>query len=144
MNIRQKKKAVKRKIKQKKPLTKTEFAWMEKYYSKAAACIYSAMLKVSMSVNKLAEGLKPSIEAFNELAKKIKAMQNENPLLQPNTEPFECENGKRYAVKLGSPAQCLVCKNCSDVFYDENGPYMWICKFKIQDKANCKKFELES
>lgn len=37
---------------------------------------------------------------------------------------FECENGKKYTVGKG---MCLSCKNCSDVFYDEYGPYICFC-----------------
>lgn len=41
---------------------------------------------------------------------------------------FKCDNGNVYICK---DRTCLVCANCTDIFWDyTNGPYMVICKIR--------------
>ena len=54
---------------------------------------------------------------------------------------FECENGKIYGCK---PPHCLVCKHCTDILYDWNVPYLFLCDIgENNDNHDCKLFELE-
>lgn len=67
MNIRQKKKTVKRKVAQRKRMTKTEYYWMEKYYSKLHAAVYKMTFEISIAVGKCLSGIKQAAEAFKQL-----------------------------------------------------------------------------
>ena len=56
---------------------------------------------------------------------------------------FECENGSVYAC---APPCCLICKKCTDIYWDyTNGPYMCMCK-ELYDNSNrdCDMFELDA
>lgn len=53
---------------------------------------------------------------------------------------YDGENFKCFA-----PDQCcLFCKKCSDVFYDFQGPYMFICvEGRLGGFSTCEAFEME-
>ena len=58
---------------------------------------------------------------------------------------YECENGTVYCVYRNTK-HCLICKHCTDVFYDyTNGPYMFFCGIDedTDECINCNSFELE-
>lgn len=57
---------------------------------------------------------------------------------------FECENGKLYGIPKDKKC-CLICKHCTDLFYDyTNGPYMFFCELDedTDECDNCESFEL--
>jgi len=45
-------------------------------------------------------------------------------------------------IPLCKPGDCLICRFCSDVFLDWNGPYAVVCRFGRHD-GNCKSFMLD-
>ena len=51
---------------------------------------------------------------------------------------FKCENGKKYVATKG---HCLSCKNCSDVFWDEDGPYALFCGKNCPPGSPCPAWE---
>lgn len=62
---------------------------------------------------------------------------------------FDCCNGKVYAV---TSQCCLICKNCTNIICDYDGPYMMDCRYsdeetslpdKTEDGTTCDKFELQ-
>lgn len=54
---------------------------------------------------------------------------------------WECENGKTYICK---EKDCLLCKHCTDVWYDWNGPYMTLCEIDAGgDAKECPFYEKE-
>ena len=57
---------------------------------------------------------------------------------------FKCNNGYKYKCLPGS---CLICKNCSDIFWDyTHGPYHVICALdKLNERygCSCKYFKLD-
>lgn len=55
---------------------------------------------------------------------------------------FKCDNGKVYAV---CEDMCLVCKHCTDIFYDFNGPYMCFCDINEGSVVDftCNMFDLD-
>ena len=45
-------------------------------------------------------------------------------------------------IPLCKPGDCLICRFCSDVFLDWNGPYAVVCRFG-RHEGNCKSFMLD-
>ena len=45
-------------------------------------------------------------------------------------------------IPLCKPGDCIICRFCSDVFLDWNGPYAVVCRFGRHD-GNCKSFMLD-
>lgn len=57
---------------------------------------------------------------------------------------YECENGTIYGIPKNTKC-CLICKHCTDMFYDyTNGPYMFFCGIDedTDECINCNSFEL--
>ena len=55
--------------------------------------------------------------------------------------PWVSEQGP-CPIPLCKPGDCLICRFCSDVFLDWNGPYAVTCRFGRHD-GNCKSFMLD-
>lgn len=61
---------------------------------------------------------------------------------------FNCDNGKPYLIENDC---CLVCENCTDIFYDWNGPYAFFCGLTEKDgkilgythNHCCEKFKVD-
>lgn len=53
---------------------------------------------------------------------------------------FECDNGKKYVVP---DRFCASCKHCTDVYYDYDGPYLFICNIGEDYNGCCEKYEKE-
>lgn len=56
---------------------------------------------------------------------------------------YECEH---YSV-MAPPKCCLFCDHCTDVFYDFDGPYMFLCDVDADTSkgaaGKCERFEEE-
>ena len=55
--------------------------------------------------------------------------------------PWVSEQGP-CPIPLCKPGDCIICRFCSDVFLDWNGPYAVVCRFGRHD-GNCKSFMLD-
>lgn len=55
--------------------------------------------------------------------------------------PWVSEQGP-CPIPLCKPGDCLICRFCSDVFLDWNGPYAVVCRFG-RHEGNCKSFMLD-
>lgn len=55
--------------------------------------------------------------------------------------PWVSEKGP-CPIPLCIPGDCIICRFCSDVFLDWNGPYAVTCRFGRHD-GNCKSFILD-
>lgn len=83
--------------------------------------------------------------------KKIKAGEeqpDEIPVLDHIPEGFEIFELKGLHKKyLALKTACPFCTHCTDVFYDWNGPYMWVCDLDNNCgygmSGNCKDFVKE-
>ena len=53
-------------------------------------------------------------------------------------KPFECDNGRVYNLP---EKHCAFCQNCTNIFYDSNGPYLFICDIGGDGYKTCGKFE---
>ena len=56
------------------------------------------------------------------------------------TRKFECEEYTVYA----RPNSCFFCTQCTDIFYDWDGPYLWLCDINADTHdgmmGKCKHF----
>ena len=57
------------------------------------------------------------------------------------TFPWVSEQGP-CPIPLCKPGDCLICRFCSDIFLDWNGPYAVVCRFG-RHTGNCKSFMLD-
>lgn len=55
--------------------------------------------------------------------------------------PWVSEQGP-CPIPLCMPGDCIICRFCSDVFLDWNGPYAVVCRFG-RHEGNCKSFMLD-
>lgn len=55
--------------------------------------------------------------------------------------PWVSEQGP-CPIPLCVPGDCIICRFCSDVFLDWNGPYAVVCRFG-RHEGNCKSFMLD-
>jgi len=55
--------------------------------------------------------------------------------------PWVSEQGP-CPIPLCMPGDCIICRFCSDVFLDWNGPYAVVCRFG-RHAGNCKSFMLD-
>ncbi len=55
--------------------------------------------------------------------------------------PWVSEQGP-CPIPLCIPGDCIICRFCSDVFLDWNGPYAVVCRFG-RHEGNCKSFMLD-
>lgn len=61
---------------------------------------------------------------------------------------FRCVNGKSYDIENDC---CLVCLNCTDIFYDWSGPHTCFCGLPEEDGKQygytfnycCEKFKVD-
>lgn len=57
---------------------------------------------------------------------------------------YECE----YYSVMAPPKHCLFCDHCTDVFYDFDGPYMFLCNINADTSrgitGRCERFEEEA
>ena len=48
---------------------------------------------------------------------------------------------------IAHPRSCFFCDNCTDIFYDSDGPYMWFCRkdgdTELGVSGKCEYFEEE-
>jgi len=48
------------------------------------------------------------------------------------TRKYECE----YYTVRAHPRSCFFCQNCTDIFFDSEGPYWWFCRENmLQDEG---------
>ena len=55
--------------------------------------------------------------------------------------PWVSEQGP-CPIPLCKPGDCIICRFCSDIFLDWNGPYAVVCRFG-RHEGNCKSFMLD-
>ena len=53
---------------------------------------------------------------------------------------FECDNGRVYNLP---EKHCAFCRNCTDIIYDSNGPYLFTCDIGEGDYETCGMFEAD-
>lgn len=55
----------------------------------------------------------------------------------PDLRRYDCDE---YTV-LMPEKHCVFCKHCTDIFYDWNGPYLFVCKLGNGDYEDCEHFD---
>lgn len=92
-------------------------------------------------LNNIGDEIEKKIEAGEERPGKIPVID----YIPEGFEEFELEvlHKKYLALKTA----CPFCKHCTDVFCDQNGPYMWVCDLNNNCaygmSGKCKDFKKE-
>ena len=67
----------------------------------------------------------------------------------PEHEPWRIFRGPGYTVKA-HPRSCFFCQHLTDIFYDSQGPYGFVCNRKMEEDietgmmGECPGFEEET